>query len=108
VLQLGSVPAGWPAARACQQCRMLTEDAWLPAEFSQGTLLWTAAGAALAGATAGILVAAYFDGIAAVIVETVSAAQQPRTRVRPLSCRDSEEKGAIQGLQWCPNGLDTP
>ncbi len=44
--------------------------------------MWTAVGAALAGATAGILVAAYFDGIAAVIVETISATQQPRTRVR--------------------------
>ena len=54
-------------------------------EFSRGTLMWTATGAALAGATAGILVAAYFDGIAAIIVETVSSAKRPRTRVRPMA-----------------------
>ena len=57
---------------------------WLGAEFSRGTLLWAAAGAALMGATMGILVAAYFDGIAAIIVETVTAKKQ-RSRVRTLS-----------------------
>ena len=43
--------------------------------------MWTAAGAVLMGVTLGILVAAYFDGMAAIIVSTL-ASTEPRRRVR--------------------------